>query len=122
MREFNNIAHIKWPPHIQVDDSNNQLRYTCYMPATVPLECIELNLRGNRLELGIHHTRQLTKQDQKGATVFDEQQSVNYSTSLRVPQGTSVGDISTSFNGGYLVITVSKNSSASQDVGVTQKK
>lgn len=120
--EFNAVSHLKWPPRVQVDDSDNQLKYTCTMPASVPAECIDLDFQGNNLRLSVHHTRQLSKQDQHGKTVFDESQSVQFSNLLRVPEGTKAEDISTAYNGGNLVITVSKHPNPTQAVPVTEKK
>jgi len=88
------------------------------MPPTVTSDHLDLNLQGRNLTLGVHHQLQQVKKDTAGNTVFNQQQSVQYSTNLIVPEGTSASDISTEYTNGNLTITVSKHDNPAQSVPV----
>jgi HSP20 family protein len=118
--EYNAVAHMKWPPKVQVDDSNDRIKYTCTMPPSMTADHIDLSLRGRSLNLAVNSQRKVTKKDKDGNVVFNEEQAVSYSTPLLVPEGTNASDISTEFNNGTLTITVSKHANPTQNVPVTQ--
>jgi len=119
--EFNAVANMKWPPQIKVDDTNDVITYTSTMPPTVTADHIELNFVRDGVRVGVHHQRQLVKKDDKGNVVFNEEQSVQYSTVLRVPEGTTPQDISTSYSEGTLVVKVTKHANPAQAVPIADK-
>jgi HSP20 family molecular chaperone IbpA len=116
--EFQAVARMNWPPKIKREEADGRITYTCSMPPTVTSDHLDLSLQGRNLTLGVHHQLQQIKKDSAGNTVFNQQQSVQYSTNLLVPEGTSASDISTSYNNGNLTITVSKHDNPSQSVPV----
>jgi HSP20 family molecular chaperone IbpA len=118
--EYNAVAQMKWPPKVKVDDSENAIRYTCSMPPSVTGDHIDLSLRGRTLNLAVNHQRKVQKKDKDGNVVFNEEQSVSYSTPLLVPEGTVASDISTEYKDGNLTITVSKHANPTQKVPVAQ--
>jgi len=119
--EYNAVAKMKWPPQIKVDDQNDAITYTATMPPSVTADHIDLHFVRDGLRLGVHHQRQLVKKDDKGNVVFNEEQSVQYSTMLKVPDGTTAQDVSTSYDNGTLVVKVSKHPNPTQSVPVADK-
>lgn len=116
--EYHAVSRMKWPPTIKTDDSNDAITYTASMPPSVTADHIDLQLQRDGLRLGVHHKRQLVKKDDKGNVVFNEESSVQYSTNLRVPEGTTPQDVSTTYENGSLVVKVAKHADSKQQVPV----
>lgn len=116
--EYNAVATMRWPPKVKVDDSNDKITYTASMPPSVGRDHIDLSLDGQNLHFTVHHQRNVVKKDAKGNVVYNQDQSVQYSTNLQVPQDTTAADISTTYEQGQLVITVTKHANPAQQVPV----
>jgi HSP20 family molecular chaperone IbpA len=113
-QELETLRAAKWPPSIRVKETDTAVAYECKLPPTVTQDHLELTLRGQDLVLSINYAR-----EEKTAT-REEHQSMTYSTSMRVPKGTTPKDIHTELGkDGMLTIQLEKHPNPSQDVKVT---
>jgi len=103
--EFRAVRRARWPPMIHRDETASELTYRCELPPTVSKDHIKLDLNGRALSLSIMY--QYTVQTE----YREEAQSLSYSTTLTVPQGTKPADISTSYENGIMTISLSKHQS-----------
>jgi len=117
-KSYDELATMSWPPRVKVDDTATNLTYTVQLPKSTHADNINLKLTGRTLNVAVSHNKNVTKKDDEGNVIFSENQSVNFSTPLSVPKGTSPDEIATKLDNGVLTITVSKNAGTAQTVKV----
>jgi HSP20 family molecular chaperone IbpA len=101
--EFKAIRNTKWPPVIRHDETAQALTYTCEMPPSVKKDHIQLSLSGRALTLSIGYDYSVKSKN------CQESQSLSYSTTLAVPEGTNASDITTAMDNGVLTLTLAKH-------------
>jgi HSP20 family molecular chaperone IbpA len=102
-KEFSAVCNSRWPPQIRHEETAQALTYKCDMPPSVRPEHIQLSLTGRALTLSIGYEYTSKSKDRQ------ESQSLYYSTTLGVPQGTTAKDITTAMDNGVLTITLAKH-------------
>jgi len=101
--EFKAVSSAKWPPVIRHESTAEMLTYKCELPPTITKDHIKLSLIGRDLTLNIGYEYSVKSKQR------DEHQSLSYTATLGVPEGTKLSDISTALEYGVLTITLAKH-------------
>jgi HSP20 family molecular chaperone IbpA len=111
-QEFAALQNTRWPPALKREEKDNVVVYRCNLPPTVSADHIDLTLRGSSLVLTVNYATE--KKDKN----YEESQSMSYSTSFLLPDGTKPEDIHTEYKNGELVIQAEKHPNPKQAVSV----
>jgi len=117
-RAYDELATMSWPPQVKVNETATNLTFSVQLPEAVNADNISMTLQGRTLNLNVAHKKNVTKKDEQGNVVFNESQSVCFSTPLTVPARTSVDAIETKLEKGVLSIIIAKAPGSSQSVKV----